>query len=93
VAAGQVKGALLLHSLAEKTGIVVDDAAIEARLQKIASDSGQEYERISKYYLQNADAKQNLEEQVREELVLALIAAKATIIEKEKGDPAAASAA
>lgn len=84
VAASQVKGALLLHELAEKAGVTVSDSDIEARLQKISAESGQDYERISKYYLQNADAKQSLEEQVREEKVLELIAAKAVIVEKDK---------
>ena len=70
VAASQVKGALLLHELAEKIGLTVTDSDIEARLQKIAAESGQDYDRISKYYLQNADAKQGLEEQIREEKVL-----------------------
>ena len=84
VAASQVKGALLLHELAEKIGLTVTDSDIEARLQKISAESGQDYARISKYYLQNADAKQGLEEQIREEKVLDLIAAKAVVVEKVK---------
>jgi trigger factor len=84
VAASQVKGALLLHELAEKTGLTVNESDIEARLQKISAESGQDYDRISKYYLQNADAKQGLEEQIREEKVLDLVAAKAVVVEKLK---------
>lgn len=84
VAANQVKGALLLHELAEKNGVTVSEADLEARLQKMAADSGQDYERISKYYLQSADARQSLEEQIREEKVLELIAAKAVVVEKDK---------
>jgi len=86
VAASQVKGALLLHELAEKVGVTISDSDIEARLRKIAADSGQEYERISKYYLQNADAKQSLEEQIKEEKVLDLVAAKAVVVEKSKNE-------
>jgi FKBP-type peptidyl-prolyl cis-trans isomerase (trigger factor) len=86
VAASQVKGALLLHELAEKVGLTVSDSDVEARLRKISAESGQEYDRISKYYLQNADAKQGLEEQIREEKVLDLIAAKAVVVEKKKSE-------
>lgn len=83
VAASQVKGALLLHELGTTLKVEVADSDIEARIVKIAAESGQDYERISKYY-QSAEARQNLEEQVREEKVLELIAAKAVITEKEK---------
>lgn len=84
VAASQVKGALLLHELATKTGIEVAESDIEAQLRKIAEESGQDYERISKYYLQSADAKQGLEEQIREEKVVELIISKAVVTEKDK---------
>jgi trigger factor len=86
VAASQVKGALLLHQLAEKVGLTVSETDVEARLQKMAADSGQEYDRIKKYYLQSADAKQGLEEQIREENVIELIASKAKIVEKTKNE-------
>ncbi len=86
VAASQVKGALLMHELAEKVAISVSESDIEARLQKMSAESGQDYDRISKYYLQNADAKQGLEEQIREEKVLDLIAAKAVVVLKEKNE-------
>jgi len=83
VAASQVKGALLLHELAGKEGVVVTPEDLENRVRKIAEESGQDFERISKYYLQSDEAKQNLEEQVREEKVLELVAAKAVITAKE----------
>ncbi len=86
VAENQVKGALLLHELAEKVGTEVSESDIEARLRRISEESGQDYARISAYYLKNADAKSSLEEQVREEKVLDLIAAKAKITEKDKGE-------
>jgi trigger factor len=86
VATNQVKGALLLHELADKTGITVSDEDITARIQDISKESGQDFDRISKYYLQNADAKQSLEEQIREEKVLELIATKAVVVEKERNE-------
>jgi len=86
VAENQVKGALLLHELAEKVGTEVSESDIEARLRRIAEESGQDYARISAYYLKNADAKSSLEEQIREEKVLDLIAAKAKITEKDKSE-------
>ena len=57
---------------------------IEAQLRKIAEESGQDYDRISKYYLKSDEAKQSLEEQIREEKVVELIASKAIITEKSK---------
>ncbi len=84
VAENQVKGALLLHELAEKTGVEVAESDFEARLRKISEESGQDYERISKYYRQSADAKGSLDEQIREEKVLDLIASKAKITELDK---------
>jgi len=86
VAASQVKGALLMHELATKVGVEVTESDIEAYLRKIAEESGQDYERISKYYLKSADAKQGLEEQIREEKVVELIASKAVITEKVKAE-------
>lgn len=91
VAASQVKGALLLHELSSKVGIEIVESDIEAQLRKIAAESGQDYERVSKYYLQNADAKQSLEEQIREEKVVELIASKAVIVEKSKKELADSS--
>lgn len=90
VAASQVKGALLLHELATKTGIEVTESDIEAHLRTIAEESGQDYERISKYYLKSDEAKQGLEEQIREEKVVELIASKAVISEKVKAELAEA---
>ena len=86
VAASQVKGALLLHELATKVGIEVTESDIEAYLRKIAEESGQDYERISKYYLKSDEAKQGLEEQIREEKVVELIASRAVITEKVKAE-------
>jgi trigger factor len=91
VAASQVKGALLLHELATKTGIEIVEGDIELQLRKIAAESGQDYERISKYYLQSADAKQGLEEQIREGKVVDLIASKAVVTEKSKEEIANSS--
>lgn len=90
VAASQVKGALLLHELATRTGIEVTESDIEAHLRKIAEESGQDYERISSYYLKSAEAKQGLEEQIREEKVIDLIVSKAVISEKVKAELAEA---
>lgn len=91
VAASQVKGALLMHELATKAGIeVISQSDIEAYLRRIADESGQDYERISKYYLKSDEAKQGLEEQIREEKVVELIASKAVITEKVKAELAEA---
>lgn len=88
VAASQVKGALLLHELATKVGIEIKTEDLEERVRKIAEEAGQDYDRISKYYLQSDEARQNLEEQVREEKVLEFIVSKAVITEKERVDMA-----
>jgi len=91
VAASQVKGALLLHELATKVGIEIAEGDIEAQLHKIAAESGQDYDRISKYYLKSDEAKQNLEEQIREEKVVDLIVSKSIIVEKSKEEIAKSS--
>jgi trigger factor len=90
VAASQVKGALLMHELATKAGIEVAQSDIEAYLRRVAEESGQDYERISTYYLKSDEAKQSLEEQIREEKVIELIASKAVITEKTKAERAEA---
>jgi trigger factor len=84
MAANQVKGALLLQELSVKEGVEVTDEDIEQRIRKIAAESGQDFDRISKYYLNGEEAKKNLSEQIKEEKVLDLVASKAVITEVEK---------
>jgi trigger factor len=81
VAEAQVKGGLLLDSLANIEGIEVSDDEIEVRVNEIAGDDEQNQERIKTYYTQNKEARDNLRAHLREEKALALLLSKAVITE------------
>jgi trigger factor len=89
VAADQVKGALLLHEIAQKAGVTVAESDVDSKLRQVAEETGQDFDRISNYYKQNKDARSGLEEQIKEEKVIELITAKAQVVEKERKDMAA----
>jgi trigger factor len=89
LAADQVKGALLMHEVAQKAGIAVDESDVENKLRRVADETGQDFDRIRKYYKENKDARGGLDEQIREEKVIDLIASKAVVVEKERKDMAA----
>lgn len=81
VAESQVKGALLLESLAKQEGIAVSDADLEARLVQIAEQSGQNAETVKKYYMQNEQARENISAQVREDKAIDFLLERAEITE------------
>ena len=89
LAADQVKGALLMHEVAQKAGIAVEESDVENKLRRVAEETGQDFDRIRKYYKENKDARGGLDEQIREEKVIDLIASKAVVVEKERKDMAA----
>ena len=86
LAAEQVKGALLMHKIAELAAVTVDEADLDNKLRRVAEESGQDFDRISKYYKQNKEARTGLEEQIKEEKVLDLITSKAVVVEKERSE-------
>jgi trigger factor len=81
VAESQVKGGLLLDSLATIEGIEVSDDEIETKVNEIAGEDEQNRERIKTYYAQNKEARDNLRAHLREEKALALLLDKAVITE------------
>jgi len=81
VAEAQVKGGLLLDSLANIEGIAVSDDEIEAKVNEIAGNDEQNQERIRTYYGQNKEARDNLRAHLREEKSLALLLSKAVVSE------------
>lgn len=84
LAADQVKGALLMHEVAQKAGVTVDESDVENKLRRVADETGQDFDRIRKYYKENKDARGGLDEQIREEKVIELITSKAVVVEKER---------
>ena len=80
-AESQVKGALLLDALAEKEGIKVEDGEVDEKIRETAEKRKQEYDTLKTFYEQNADARENLRDQLKENKVFAFLVEKAVIKE------------
>jgi trigger factor len=65
-AENQVKGALLLDTIAENEGIKVEDSDVEEKIKAIAEERKQELEPLQQYYDQNKNARENLVDQLKE---------------------------
>lgn len=81
VAEAQVKGGLLLESIAEQEGITVSDELFEQKLVEMAGDNSDALERMKGFYGGNAEARANLLAYIREEKVLAFLAEHAMVAE------------
>ncbi len=84
VAESQVKGSLLLDALADKQGITVDEAEIDAKLHEISGDNEQTYERMSTFYKTNKQAMESLTHQLREDRALELLKSSAVVTEVDR---------
>ena len=84
IAANQVKGSLLLDSLAKLENITVSEQEIDEKVRAIAAEGNQDIERINSYYQQNRNARESLLEQLKEDKVLALIAGRAVVTEVDR---------
>ncbi|RNC67820.1 MAG: trigger factor [Desulfuromonadales bacterium] len=84
VAEGQVKGSLLLESVAKKEGVKVEDADIEAKLRTMAEEAGHDFERVKGYYEQNQNARENLVAHLNEEKVMDYLLGMAVVTEVSK---------
>ncbi|UFS70882.1 trigger factor [Geomonas sp. RF6] len=80
----QVKGSLLLEAVAEKEGVQVTEADIEAKAEEIAGHTKKEAAYFKNLYLTNPRAKENLIAQMREEKALELLLEKAKVEEVAK---------
>jgi trigger factor len=80
-AESQVKGALLLDMLAENEGIKVEESDVDEKIRETAEQRNQDYEALKKFYEQNAGARENLKDQLKENKVFAFLKEKAVIKE------------
>jgi trigger factor len=71
-AALEVRGQLLLEAVAKEEKLEVSDAEVDARLQKLATDSGATLEAVQKQY-QPAEARDALKNRTKEEKVIAFL--------------------
>ena len=85
-AATQVKGALLLDTLAGQEGIKVGDDAIDERVRQIAAQHNQDFETLKRYYEQNESARENLRAQLTEDKAIEFLLAKAHVTEVSRDE-------
>ena len=71
-AALEVRGQLLLESVAKEEKLEVSDAEIDARMEKLATDSGVGVDVVKKQY-QSAEARESLRNRAKEEKVIAFL--------------------
>lgn len=79
VAESQVKGSLLLDSLAKQEHITACEDDLEEKLRQMSSDNEQSNEAMRNYYLKNQKAKENLMIQIVEDKAIDLLLARAKI--------------
>ena len=71
-AALEVRGQLLLEAVAKEEKLEVGEADVDARLEKLATDSGLPLDQVKKQY-QSADARDSLKNRTKEEKVIAFL--------------------
>jgi len=84
VAESQVKGSLLLEALARQEEITAGESDLNEKFRFMSGDNEQSLEAVKKYYLQNAEAKQSLMSQIREDRAIDFLIGKAKITEVSK---------
>jgi trigger factor len=82
----QVKGALLLDTLAGQEGIKVEDGDVDERIRQIAAQHNQKFETLKSYYGQNESARENLRAQLTEDKVIEFLLAKAKVTEVSRDE-------
>jgi trigger factor len=82
----QVKGALLLDTLAGQEGIKVEDGDVDERIKQIAAQHNQKFETLKSYYGQNESARENLRAQLTEDKVIEFLLAKAKVTEVSRDE-------
>jgi trigger factor len=80
----QVKGMLLLDSLATKQGCTVEDEEIDRRIEEMAEKAGQKPDVMKKFYRQDPSARQTLAAQLREDKAIEFLRGVAKIEEVER---------
>lgn len=82
-ARAQVKAALLLESIAEQEHLAVEDAALEAHIDRLAESAGKARERVRALY-QDAGARAGLRGRLLQERALDLVVERAAITDVER---------
>lgn len=86
MAAQQVKGELILDSIAGQEKIVAEDEDVEAKLKEFAEQSNAPLEQVQKYF-ENEQAKVGLKGQIVQEKVSKFLLDKAVVTEVEPSQP------
>ncbi|WP_321391807.1 trigger factor [uncultured Desulfuromusa sp.] len=86
MATQQVKGELILDAIATQEEIVVEDSAVEEKMQAFADQSNVPLEQVQKYF-ENAQAMAGLKGQILQEKTSRFLLESATITEVEPQQP------
>jgi trigger factor len=86
MAAQQVKGELLLDTIAQQENIVVEDAEVDEKIQAFADENNTPLEQVQKYF-ENDQAKISLKAQVLQQKVTKFLLDQATVTEVEPPEP------
>lgn len=89
-AADKVRGGLLLMALVEKENISVSDEDLNERYEKIAAGNPDMLTRIKDYYAANANAKNSIISEIKEDKAISLLISKAVITEVDASELKAA---
>jgi len=79
----QVKAGLVLEAIADQEHLAVDDAELDARIDRLAESAGKARERVRALY-QDAAARANLRGRLLQERALELVAQRAAITDVEE---------
>jgi trigger factor len=82
----QVKGALLLDSLAAQEDIKVEDNELDEKIRETAEQRNQQFETLKQFYEQNENARENLRDQLKENKVFAFLLERAKITELPRSE-------
>ena len=75
----EVKGYLLLDAIADKEGLKVDEADLEAHFEKMAKEMQQPVEKIKVAYRRSQEAHEGLTARIRQDKALAFLLGKANL--------------
>lgn len=75
----EVKGYLLLDAIADKEGLKVDEADLEAHFEKMANEMQQPVEKIKVAYRRSQEAHEGLTARIRQDKALAFLLGKANL--------------
>lgn len=77
----KVRGGLLLMALVEKENISVSDEDLTAHYEKIAAGNAEMLDRIKEYYSANANAKNSIISEIKEDKAIAILIDNAVVTE------------